>query len=1302
MAKTNKNKANGPASTPAPKKDQVFGSSKNKPDSARSTSSGRSIEISQDIVRALQTKMRIHNKKMTELGKDSSAMASLGMLKSVFRRGAGAYSISHRPGMTRNQWAYGRVNAFLRMLEKGKPTNLRYVGDSDLLPEDHPWKNRNAKSDDQTEIKALGRKLRRIGRMTSESFDPNAIDADSDMIVQEGTQFERPAMSNATPPRLQRSQRRPIQAPRSGVTGSASIGMSEKEYARLSNAKWSDLSQEDKQRFVAAARIKKSALENVIQKHFANRSNLGKNSANFRSKLKQQDGKLFTAESIILSKDRADENLVPTLIGQGWFGRPTENNEVLLISPVTGNQVVISGRKRSNWDIVLRDNGWITYDWKRGLTSNETIALFGSPSKRQIQEALDSGDIENLHKILFERDKYIDGSNQISNPLDDNWDEVQELITTLPTDFDVDEAAQVLQEIYPSDLSSEEFRDLLVQKIDDEPALVAWSKRYGKRKTGRVSGSMSAGGPDINPSDDSGDWDEALEELTDAEITNLTAGFEDMLEGVANADEIQRMGDFNDKGDFQARMMLGELNDFEQLVADAFNEKYGKDKTIDSLTDDEWENLVNDALIKTKPTEEDWEEYISQIDVFGETYNNFDYTDSEWLDDQAERYAPKPPEVRDPSRIKWEQIFDAIGEYEDDRDLTYWQWHKKRSDEAKKRYAQRQEWIADTDEAKSKRKAIWKQFTSEDIYLQELADQESTPRSTLREALRLAAIEDGLDESDFERAIRASERSWRRRRDQYQANKALNEIDAEIDALGPSIPRSIREIDKRTESLKRKLRAIRDARKQTSAEYQGFRREYARLTAVGKMLYETKPERNKNESAESYARRLYEWAQETQPHFLYIADRSTELNDRGTGTRNLFSAQNVQIEAVRNEITRLEEMRKRAQERADGAVRALTPTEYRKAIRDKEAADEKLRNNQTYRRFIKGSMSAKPQPMASSAGRKASNVGRNEKEVLAYLDGIQGFATGRPNMGSQRVSGSMTSTPKYKPSTRIRRLLGIPDELPSEYSEVDYAARVETRSKYGRGGRRVADERYDSVWKPIINAITKSVTRRKKQDADNKVARILGGAPGTGKSTMREKGFNGIPSRERAAHVDVDEIKTLIPEYNGYVTRDVPHLAAGSVHEESRNLSFAVISDAISQGIDIVFDSSGQFQNDPGTLMRLRNAGYSLVGDYFVGPIDVLDARVAKRAQDTGRAVPIGYTNIIQANLRSIMAENMADYSDFTLWLTQDNADPIPIFIMRDGDILITSEAKKYIDLDRMRSKAWQIPAPEDDISYGI
>jgi len=118
------------ASTPAPKKDQIEGSDKNPKGSAEG---GKKITFSPSVEKSLKNKVEEHNKKAKQ-GRE----ASLSMLKAVYRRGAGAYSTSHRPGKTRGQWAMARVNAFLKLLRSGSPSNPAYTQDNDLLPPSHP------------------------------------------------------------------------------------------------------------------------------------------------------------------------------------------------------------------------------------------------------------------------------------------------------------------------------------------------------------------------------------------------------------------------------------------------------------------------------------------------------------------------------------------------------------------------------------------------------------------------------------------------------------------------------------------------------------------------------------------------------------------------------------------------------------------------------------------------------------------------------------------------------------------------------------------------------------------------------------------------------------------------------------------------------------------------------------------------------------------------------------------------------------------------------------------------------------
>lgn len=119
------------AQTPAKPGERRKGSSRNKPGSA-GTKSDKAIEFSKKVIEALKNKVKEHNSK-------NKKKVSLSQLKKVYRRGAGAFSSSHRPGKTRGQWAMARVNMFLRMVS-GKPVKDAYrKADSDIARAKHEF-----------------------------------------------------------------------------------------------------------------------------------------------------------------------------------------------------------------------------------------------------------------------------------------------------------------------------------------------------------------------------------------------------------------------------------------------------------------------------------------------------------------------------------------------------------------------------------------------------------------------------------------------------------------------------------------------------------------------------------------------------------------------------------------------------------------------------------------------------------------------------------------------------------------------------------------------------------------------------------------------------------------------------------------------------------------------------------------------------------------------------------------------------------------------------------------------------------
>jgi len=112
------------AQTPAKPSEKKKGSEKNKPGSAGEKSAD-AISFSTKVIEALKNKVKEHNSK-------HSRKVSLSQLKKVYRRGAGAFSSSHRPGKTRGQWAMARVNMFLRMMSGGKVKDAYRKADQDV------------------------------------------------------------------------------------------------------------------------------------------------------------------------------------------------------------------------------------------------------------------------------------------------------------------------------------------------------------------------------------------------------------------------------------------------------------------------------------------------------------------------------------------------------------------------------------------------------------------------------------------------------------------------------------------------------------------------------------------------------------------------------------------------------------------------------------------------------------------------------------------------------------------------------------------------------------------------------------------------------------------------------------------------------------------------------------------------------------------------------------------------------------------------------------------------------------------
>ena len=122
--------------TPAPKKDRIKGSKMNRKGSASSKRSAKRITFSSSLTETIKKKVRNYN------SKNPRKRITVSTAKAVVRRGLGAFSTSHRPGMARTQWGLARLNAFMRKKSGSRtangavssaPIKKVYTQDNDLL-----------------------------------------------------------------------------------------------------------------------------------------------------------------------------------------------------------------------------------------------------------------------------------------------------------------------------------------------------------------------------------------------------------------------------------------------------------------------------------------------------------------------------------------------------------------------------------------------------------------------------------------------------------------------------------------------------------------------------------------------------------------------------------------------------------------------------------------------------------------------------------------------------------------------------------------------------------------------------------------------------------------------------------------------------------------------------------------------------------------------------------------------------------------------------------------------------------------
>jgi len=152
---------------------------------------------------------------------------------------------------------------------------------------------------------------------------------------------------------------------------------------------------------------------------------------------------------------------------------------------------------------------------------------------------------------------------------------------------------------------------------------------------------------------------------------------------------------------------------------------------------------------------------------------------------------------------------------------------------------------------------------------------------------------------------------------------------------------------------------------------------------------------------------------------------------------------------------------------------------------------------------------------------------------------------------------------------------------------------------------------------------------------------ILGGRGGSGKSW-----FNGkVYDPHKAIVMDADEIKQMLPEYEGW--------NAFQVHEESGDLFDAITKQAQELGLNIVHDATMKTPKKAVALAKaFKDAGYRVEAHYMHLPRAEAAKRAVKRfLGPTGRYVP---PDVILGNTQNEAAfDQVKDIAD--AWSFRDN-----------------------------------------------
>lgn len=134
------------------------------------------------------------------------------------------------------------------------------------------------------------------------------------------------------------------------------------------------------------------------------------------------------------------------------------------------------------------------------------------------------------------------------------------------------------------------------------------------------------------------------------------------------------------------------------------------------------------------------------------------------------------------------------------------------------------------------------------------------------------------------------------------------------------------------------------------------------------------------------------------------------------------------------------------------------------------------------------------------------------------------------------------------------------------------------------------------------------------------IAILTGGGSGSGKSSVLKAALANM--KDDLVHIDADDIKKDIPEYNEMTKENNPD-AAALAHDESSDLSSELINRAIESNKPFVYDSTMKnVEKFKKLIDKLKKSGFEVHIVFAYCDPDTAKQRADMRAKKTGRKVP--------------------------------------------------------------------------------